>query len=191
MKAIAGIFIFLCFDTQPYGLQAFRTKPEMIVLGSSADKATTTRNFPVGAYTKTTSTTVQVISGVKKTHVVYTKHTMMALSDDKTILETETNSNGSISKQQMEIPLHSDVPPKEITSPPAGSASGSESLMVGNTSVSCKWVELKRVAPGGQLVMRTWYSTEVPGYIVRTVVHFVGAGLTTDTTVEVTEFKRN
>src|SRR5207247_11233902 len=83
MKAIAGIFIFLCFDTQPYGLQAFRTKPEMIVLGSSADKATTTRNFPVGAYTKTTSTTVQVISGVKKTHVVYTKHTMMALSDDK------------------------------------------------------------------------------------------------------------
>ena len=91
----------------------------------------------------------------------------------------------------MEIPVHPDVPPKEFTSPPVGSASGSESLMVGKTSVSCKWVELKKVAPGGQLVMRTWSSTEVPGYIVRTVVHFVGAGLTTDTTVEVTEFKRN
>ena len=99
------------------------------------------------------------------------------------------NDDGSMTKKQIDVPVRSDVPPKDFTSTSAGSTSGSESIRIGMKEVSCKWVEARHASPGGQIVSKTWYSAEVPGYIVRMTLDVVGFPVETHTTIQVTEFR--
>ena len=196
MKILAGIFLSLVVAVPPHCLQALQIKPELIVVEPIAEKAPkgTWRSLPIGSYARSKATTVQVVSGVKTTHIAYTKQTLVALSDKKAVLEMESQVEGSLVKNvknQIDIPFDSDFPPKEFTSPPVGSTSGMESLAIGSKSVACKWVENMKVLPVGQSIIKMWYSTEVPGYVVRMVLKQTTPSLTTEATIQVIDFKGN
>jgi hypothetical protein len=193
MKILVRIFVSLLAAVPQNRLEALQIKPEMIVVDPSVEKAPkgTWRSFPVGSYARSTATTVQVISGVKTTHIAYTKQTLIAVSDKKAVLEMVSHVEGQLVKNRIDIPFDSDFPPKELTSPPVGSTSGSESVAVGSKSVACNWVESMKVLPLGHSIVKTWYSAEVPGYVARMVIKQTTPSLTTEATIQVIDFKGN
>jgi hypothetical protein len=193
MKILVGIFLSLLAAIPQHCLEALQLKPEMIVVEPTPEKVPkgTWRSLPIGSYARSKSTTVQFISGAKTTHIAYTKQTLVALSDKKAVLEMESHVEGSLVKNQIDIPFDSDLPPKELTSPPVGSASGAESVAIGLKSVACKWVESIKALPLGRSIVKTWYSAEIPGYVARMVIKQTTPSLTIEATIQVIDFKGN
>jgi len=146
--------------------------------------------FAVGSYVKQEVRTTGIVAGVQRNDIAKSTQTLTRAPDGKLILATVTNEmNGKPTADRSEIPIGDDAPTAKLFDPEKTSASGTEVLQIAGKPVSCRWAEERANAKGVDSVTRTWFSEEVPGFLVKMEQWLDGSGAKIYVLVRVTDFR--
>jgi hypothetical protein len=149
-------------------------------------------SFKVGSFVKTKSTTTVNVAGKPINTVTEMKQTLVELTAEKAVLETEASVMGNTSKTKIDLPLNVVASNPTLPSAPANSEvkpkESQESLTINGKTLNCKVTEIETEQGGNKVTSKTWMSEDVPGNVVKTVSKMSGA-TSTETTSELIDFE--
>lgn len=145
--------------------------------------------YPIG----TTLVQKTVLKG-KDGSTSESKTTQTLISKDESVAvveQTYVDAAGEVSTQtfrhRSRVALPAGVKPSDLGRPKAPKDSGDETLELGGQSFETTWYDTTGQAEAGTMLIRTWFSDEVPGTIARVLTRIDGHEAST--TIELVELK--
>jgi len=112
-------------------------------------------------------------------------HTLVDLTADEAVVETEMAMTGFTNKSTNKFPLKAPEGGKAADGPKP--KTGSEEIELAGKKLKCTWTEIETEAAGMKTVSKSWMCEDVPGHLVKSVSKSSGAA-TSSSTTELVEY---
>ena len=138
-------------------------------------------SFKKGSFAKLK--TVSDTAGTKSEMTM--THTLVDLTADEAVVETEMAMTGFTNKSTNKFPLKAPEGGKAADGPKP--KTGSEEIEVAGKRLKCTWTEIETETGGIKTVAKSWMCEDVPGHLVKSVSKSTGAA-TMSSTTELVEY---
>jgi hypothetical protein len=138
-------------------------------------------SFKKGSFAKLK--TVSDTAGTKSEMTM--THTLVDLTADEAVVETEMAMTGFTNKSTNKFPLKAPEGGKAADGPKP--KTGSEEIEVAGKKLKCTWTEIETETSGMKTVAKSWMCEDVPGHLVKSVSKSTGAA-TMSSTTELVEY---
>ena len=138
-------------------------------------------SFKKGSFAKLK--TVSDTAGTKSEMTM--THTLVDLTADEAVVETEMAMTGFTNKSTNKFPLKAPEGGKAADGPKP--KTGSEEIEVAGKKLKCTWTEIETENSGIKTVAKSWMCEDVPGHLVKSVSKSTGAA-TMSSTTELVEY---
>ena len=138
-------------------------------------------SFKKGSFAKLK--TVSDTAGTKSEMTM--THTLVDLTADEAVVETEMAMTGFSNKSTNKFPLKAPEGGKAVDGPKP--KTGSEEIEVAGRKLKCTWTEIETETSGIKTTAKSWMCEDVPGHLVKSVSKSTGAA-TMSSTTELVEY---
>jgi hypothetical protein len=141
---------------------------------------------PWGSFKKGSVARLKTVTDTAGTRSEMTMtHTLVDLTADEAVVETEMAMTGFTNKSTNKYPLKAPEAGKAADGPRP--KTGSEEIEVAGKRLKCTWTEIETETSGIRTVARSWMCEDVPGHLVKSVSKSTGA-TTMSSTTELVEY---
>lgn len=134
-----------------------------------------------GSFKKGSSAKLKTVSDTAGTKSEMTMtHTLVDLTADEAVVETEMAMTGFTNKSTNKFPLKAPEGGKAVDGPKP--KTGSEEIEVAGKKLKCTWTEIETEASGIKTVAKSWMCEDVPGHLVKSVSKSTGVATMASTT---------
>ena len=139
-----------------------------------------------GSFKKGSSVKLKTVSDTAGTKSEMTMtHTLVDLTADEAVVETEMAMTGFTNKSTNKFPLKAPEGGKAVDGPKP--KTGTEEIEVAGKKLKCTWTEIETEASGIKTVAKSWMCEDIPGHLVKSVSKSTGAA-TMSSTTELVEY---
>jgi hypothetical protein len=139
-----------------------------------------------GSFKKGSSAKLKTVTDTAGTKSEMTMtHTLVDLTADEAVVETEMAMTGFTNKSTNKFPLKAPEGGKAVDGPKP--KTGSEEIEVAGKKLKCTWTEIETETAGIKTTAKSWMCEDVPGHLVKSVSKSTGAA-TMSSTTELVEY---
>lgn len=139
-----------------------------------------------GSFKKGSSAKLKTVTDTAGTKSEMTMtHTLVDLTADEAVVETEMAMTGFTNKSTNKFPLKAPEGGKAVDGPKP--KTGSEEIEVAGKKLKCTWTEIETENAGIKTTAKSWMCEDVPGHLVKSVSKSTGAA-TMSSTTELVEY---
>ena len=134
-----------------------------------------------GSFKKGSSARLKTVTDTAGTKSEMTMtHTLVDLTADEAVVETEMAMTGFTNKSTNKYPLKAPEGGKAADGPKP--KTGSEEIEVAGKKLKCAWTEIETETSGINTTAKSWMCEDVPGHLVRSISKSTGAATMLSTT---------